>query len=466
MLSTLQKELIYTKWLPTIDRAWPILPSAAGRSKFAVDDNDLAKIHDSINLISRIAITEFIKLYGETSPKRSYIPYVWKAKLILYKLITGESSHLIPTISYTSFRRIEREFWDAGDVIDNWSKEWMGKLSTPHIRLLMARIKNPDSFKMITMLVDGKDFIITLNELKSEKRRTKNNISTLISHKNNYKNGGKVIFLDDIAMNPIAISRMVGCNEAYDGHLFRSIKPYKYIDPECDSVIFDHHFDSEVDNIIEEANEKGIMLSLKNFCPSIRKKSGTKLAGDEAEYIKLHGSFRSKHETERMNIAHTFKGITSGKKLSFDIALRQIKVAMILQSISRMSIEKTEWFDSVYVCWEDASFDFPSEDIPDSSPSVITIKNNILEMEKSQDNVINKLLEEDEGEIDDDMDKLSEDEDEYLPNNVTEVEFNPFASILRQIGEEKSRGRKKSARYIDFKKKIKKHRKNRKKNKL
>jgi len=44
-------------------------------------------------------------------------------------------------------------------MIKTWSKEWFKKISNFKVRLLYSNINNPEPFKPVTLLVDGKDFI-------------------------------------------------------------------------------------------------------------------------------------------------------------------------------------------------------------------------------------------------------------------------------------------------------------------
>jgi hypothetical protein len=202
-----------------------------------------------------------------------------------------------------------------------------------------SHLYNSNPFKAVTLLIDGKDFVTALTELKNEKRLTKKGKSTLTSYKNNFKNGGKVVFLDDSRMMPIAISKMVGANEAYDGHLMKSMKIHKVMHPEFDNLIYDHHFDRACEDIIEISESKNIALNATNFTPSIRKLPGQSFSPDELQYNKQHGSYRSLQETARnAALVNTFKRFSPNCKMrcrSFDVLLLQMKVCIVLYSISK-----------------------------------------------------------------------------------------------------------------------------------
>ena len=89
-------------------------------------------------------------------------------------------------------------------------------------------------YNHVTLLIGDKDFLTVLNDLRSDKKLSTNNKSSLTSRKNNYKNGGKVVFLDDVKLNSVAISKIYGCNEKYDGHIAKDMCLQKYISPHSD----------------------------------------------------------------------------------------------------------------------------------------------------------------------------------------------------------------------------------------
>jgi hypothetical protein len=52
------------------------------------------------------------------------------------------------------------------------------------VRVLYAKLNNPERFSHVTLFVDGKDFLAKLSNLKSEKKlNPSSNKSNLLSHK-------------------------------------------------------------------------------------------------------------------------------------------------------------------------------------------------------------------------------------------------------------------------------------------
>ena len=170
---------------------------------------ELAKIHETLSAISPQAITEFLKFYGTIKVTNGTYSHIIKGKQILYQLITGCTNGRIPGVSYSTYRRIYERVWRKSiKKINEWVEKWMKILSSQEIRFLYARIHNKSDFKHVTMFIDGKDFVRKLNDLRADKELSANQKSSLTSRKNDFQNGGKVVFLDDIKMMPVAISKI------------------------------------------------------------------------------------------------------------------------------------------------------------------------------------------------------------------------------------------------------------------
>lgn len=471
MLESYQKKHVNSQWIPKLSRNWAIVKISGGRKEFIEKLSEYEEIHSELSKLHPIAVMEFLKLYGECQPKRSFIPSIWKGKLILYRLITGKSSHCMPLLSYPSYRRVEEEFWKNSSLIKKWASNWLKCLSDPTVRAIFSRLNNPNPFKAVTIFADGKDFVTTLNELKIERKKTKKGKSTLLSRKNGFKNGGKIIFVDDVDIYPIAVSRVVGANEKYDGHLFKDMKIFRKIDANTDNFMFDNHFVSVIDDIIEEANEEGIPLSRDHFTHAIRKNPGLSFNDDEQDYNTIFGQFRSKHESLRMTIGSTFKGLTKGRKSNFEMLYLQINICIILSSISRKCESLPRLFDNIDVAWIDPNFNYPTEEILHTSPSLVELDSFRSNMEKRQEEALLSLKNQDNAHPFDEFAYEDEEfnrESEYNNNSddkddderrleVNIEENQPFEHILREI-EADFRGfkrkRKNSPRYIEFKKKV------------
>lgn len=391
LLLQTEKQLIDKHWLPQFQRPWPIVKRPVGREIKLIPKESIQEMNIELEKINEIAVNEFLLMFGEISITHGIFPHIMKGKMILYQLLSGTSSSCIPGIEYSTFRRIYKAIWmENKKIINDWCNDWMVKLSTPEIRSLYSRLYNPKQFKTVTLFIDSKDFVTVLNDLRSEKRKTKNGKSTIISRKNGWKHGGKIVFLDDIKMNPVCQSRMWGANERYDGKIMQDMKIYEYMDVDLDCLIHDHHFDSEVSNTIEAANAKGIPLSLSNFCSNVK---GRSLSNSESDYKDAHSAFRSKQETMRNTMPNIFKAFSCSSKLrvvDFEVKALQINVCNILLAIDREVRRHPAYFKSIICRWKDESFNYPMEEIDYSSPAVSDLLQRSSKMEEKQ---LTKLLE-------------------------------------------------------------------------
>lgn len=393
----METSLLTEKWLPQLERDWPIVKPTTGRREYKQNPEDLIEIHNALSTLHRIAVMEFLKMYGNSTNCSGTMDKIVKGKMILYQLIEGCSNGDVPGVSKSTYRRIFDSFWKGNsELIEEWFNSWITRFSTPEIRALYAKVNNLEPFKHVTMMIDGKDFVQCLSDLRNERKKTKNGKSSLTSHKNNFKNGGKVVFLDDIRMNPLMISEIYGANEKYDGHIMKEMKIYNLMGPETDCVMFDHHFDSEARNFIKTSECKNRGFSLKNICPSVAKQRNIPLTNDERKYQKEHGAFRSQQESERnANLVNKFKifSANSKKKITtFNELLLQIKVCSILITISKEATENEEIFSNLFSEWEDHNFTFPVEETPVHSQRIISLLANSKEMCQSQNEVLEQMF--------------------------------------------------------------------------
>jgi len=310
LLKDMEIRLIEERWLPVIKRDWPVIKKTKYNRSVIIkfDDSEKEEIMKELSKLHPSAVTEFLKLFGSFKEFSGNLKNIDKGKLILYQLLSGCTSRDIPVASYSTFRRIYQKFWvKNADGVHKWCTDWMGMLSTPDIRVLHSHIHNPQLFKPITMFIDGKDFISHLTSIQNEMRLTKKQKSNLKSRKLNWKNAGKVVILDDIKLNPLNVSRMCGANEKYDGHLMKEMGVYDIMDPLRDCLIFDHHFDSDAQKMInlEECKKRG--FSQLNLCPNIRKLKDIPLTPDELNFQTQHSAFRSKQETESILMSFIYR---------------------------------------------------------------------------------------------------------------------------------------------------------------
>ena len=269
-----EKKLFTQNILQEIETEWPILENTPHKHKVKTLTNIQNIKYELSELLHPFAIKIFLLFFGTF--KESEGPYLCLEKgiCILYQQAKGLANTQLP-IPDKTFWEIQSNFWKQVNKIDTWCKSWFKKLSNNTVRVLHAKLFNPDRFKNVTLFVDGKDIVIKLNKIKNEYRTTINGKSNLISRKNSWKKGGKQQEIMDVRNMTIGLSNTQGCNEIYDGHhLSELLKSFDDItevfNPVTDCLSMDNHFVSKAKEFISDNRELG--YSEKNLCLPISKK--------------------------------------------------------------------------------------------------------------------------------------------------------------------------------------------------
>jgi hypothetical protein len=145
---------------------------------------------------------------------------------------------------------------------EKWCNSWFDRFSTDEIRSIYAKINNPETLKAITS-IDGKDYVIQLQNIQRELRKTENDRSNLISRKNrkcsSWLNAAKTVNLITIEGYPWRNTAIVGANEKYDGKLAEDINIIKVL-KKTDCILLDHHFDKWIKSTFSKNNIKNSNL--------------------------------------------------------------------------------------------------------------------------------------------------------------------------------------------------------------
>lgn len=330
-------------------------------------------------------------------------PYsnVEKGLLLLYQLITGASiADMQQFIPKSSFHQLYKEFYDkqGGDLSRRISKYLSTMFSNVRIRLLSAAQKNPADFRHVTLFLDGHDTRASYSGASS---------SAMYSYKLK-KSGFRTQVCIDVNDMILFMSEPAPCRDYNDGTMFAQMDIGNKIH-RLDCVALDGGYNQVVEQVVADSSP----LSLRNFCCPIRKQPGVPLTSSEALYNKLFGSLRSRVEATFGELVTTFH------KFSHEVPVRvttvgtfqvQFQLACLLLNIKtfvRMLNIQPLPHQSL---WLQAAFDFPSISSLGSTP-IIT------------DNIERKLAEATEllqlqqefltmGITDDDVENISEDEDE------------------------------------------------------
>jgi hypothetical protein len=270
-----------------------------------------------LNIWTPIEIMEFTKQCWEVAEGDIHGPQKEFHSLltVMYQITEGLSHEVIGQFIKTStYRRIfEHLFGDGSNTeveekrkkCEKWCNKWFDRFSTDEIRSIYAKLHNPEILKAITSLIDGKDYVIQLQNIQKELRQTENDKSNLISRKNrkcsSWLNAAKTVNLITIEGYPRRNTAIVGANEKYDGKLAEDINIIKVM-KKTDCILLDHHFDKWIKFTFSENNLKNSELDEpfdeSNYLLKPVKKKNVDLNPDEKERLKQISGLLSKIESE------------------------------------------------------------------------------------------------------------------------------------------------------------------------
>jgi hypothetical protein len=185
-----EEEKLSQLWVLKLERDFEIMPpDGHGRTTLEDTSEWLKMVKETLlhgDTIHPIAIMEFLKFYSELHDlcKGGKYSRITKAISLVYQLKVGCGMNKLK-IPASSYREHYIEFWEGyANEIHNWCDEWMEIFSNVTVRVLYAKLNNPERFSHVTLFVDGKDFLAKLSNLKSEKKlNPSSNKSNLLSHK-------------------------------------------------------------------------------------------------------------------------------------------------------------------------------------------------------------------------------------------------------------------------------------------
>jgi hypothetical protein len=230
--------------------------------------------------------------------------------------------------------------------------------------------------KSITLMMDGKDFEVFLNDINEEYRKTKNQKSNLISRKNkkggSWKNCFKLVILIDIRGLPIKFTNIYGANEKYDGHLAEELGLIKFMDVN-DCALFDNHFNKFMRDMCSDSNKENKkrknQLDQSNFFTKIRKPNNKKLSKDEAlvnsRVSALLGLIESGMNAQIAQKCQLFNGKSPKKWPNFKTIEVLLNIAYTLIGIDKQVKKFPEYFENIEGIddIQDINFDFPKEKV-------------------------------------------------------------------------------------------------------
>ncbi|KAG0355856.1 hypothetical protein BGZ54_000939, partial [Gamsiella multidivaricata] len=333
---------------------WPVVK----RTKFHRTDikliQDMRKAKDFVqHRLGIIPVFFFLTvLFGTkccTGPYRN----VEKGILILYMLLQGTTiSDMDEFLPKSSFHEIFKGFFGTNTyALDAKITSCLAEMcSSIKLRLLCSRSTNPETFKHITLHLDGHYSCVAYRNADK---------ASMYSYKLR-KSGFRTQVCCDMNSMVVFVSQPAECRDFNDGTILLKMAIDKKIH-HLDCLALDGGYTLHLEGIIAASDT----LTSSTFCRPIRKRKGIELTEEEIRYNAVFGSFRSKVEsyfgdmqTTFTKFSHTVVNRASDKGI-FSL---QYKLCCLLSNIKRMVALRNITMELYHNYWTQDDFDYPNGD--------------------------------------------------------------------------------------------------------
>lgn len=415
--------LIMNVYWQYLSANWPVLERTKYHRTGIKEVKDIGYLKSFV--LERLGYIPVFFFLVELFGKEEYPgPYrgVDKGLLVLYQLLTGVSiAQMERFIPRSSYHAIYNMFYvkhgsKLGAILDNCLRTMF---SSTKLRIICAKLNNPDDFKHVTLMIDGHDSRATyINggdrsmfysyKLKKSGFRTQVGIDI----------NGMVLFVSDPA--PCAMNN--------DGSMLASMDLKKKIS-KYDCVVLDGGYTLFADSIIATNPH----LGKHNLVFPIRKQRGIDLTMEETKFNKVIGSFRSMIEStfgDLGSVFHRFNGKSVIRVTDMDAFSVQLKLACCLYNIKKFvnagEVSPTEQ----HTLWMQTGFDYPSGT---STRSVYDVTDMLTISDKLQDAQLVSALQDQFLNLD-----IHDEEEDPTSNNMSEGELSDshfeVESIIKHRG--------------------------------
>ncbi|KAF9547449.1 hypothetical protein EC957_008459 [Mortierella hygrophila] len=343
-------KLIEAQW-GFLHQDWPVV----NRTKFHRTDikpiQDMRKVKDFVqHRLGVIPVFFFLTvLFGTrcyTGPYRN----VEKGVLILYMLLQGTTvSDMGEFLPKNTFHDIIKSFFGTNThALDMKLTSCLAEMcSSIKLRLLCSRSLNPETFKHITLHLDGHNSRVAYHNADK---------ASMYSYKLR-KSGFRAQVCCDMNSIVVFVSQPAECRDFNDGTMLSKMAIDKKIH-QLDCLALDGGYTLHLEGVIAASDT----LTSANFCYPIRKRRGIELTEEESGYNAVFGSFRSRVEsyfgdmqTTFTKFSHTVVNRVSDRSI-FSL---QYKLCCLLLNIKRMVALRNITAEQHHSFWIQDDFDFP-----------------------------------------------------------------------------------------------------------
>jgi hypothetical protein len=386
------QKILASQWA-FLSSPWPVVEKNKYNRTEVKEVNDIGVVkHYVIEHLGVIPVFFFLSVIFSKFETPGPYSNVEKGLLVLYHLLTGcslaEMARFIPRSSYHA---IYRDFFiknhaRLNDMLDQCLSNMF---SNERTRVICAKTNNPDGFKHVTLMIDGRDVRASLvskhDSIKSYSYKLK-------------KSGFRTQVCMDINGMIIFVSDAEHCGTNNDGSMLSKIDLGKFVGT-VDVVALDGVYAQYLSGIIN--NNAG--LTLKNFMYPVRKQRNMELDDISKRFNDVFGSFRSMVEDAFSGLSSTFHRFNNRNPIrvsDLSTFTVQLKLASVLYNMKKVVGMGRIEYEELHARWMNPRFDYCNSNAfgpaislhPDITESLENILANAGEMSDLQTRFLDMTL--------------------------------------------------------------------------
>lgn len=345
------------------------------------------EIEDKIGVLATfVFITDFCSKFKLPGPYKD----IDKALIIIYHMICGVSiNQMVLYLNVSNYFKLYKYLYITKyDELNKWINEIMFNcFSNLNIRLLTARINNPELVKHVTLLMDGHHNKIIYENIDINKEE-------MYSWKLK-KSGLNTQFIIDINKIVIFVSESLPCRDNNDDLMFINNIDFSKFFSIYDNICFDGLYENTLLETVEKYGQANIEMDLSNFTYPIKKDKNIDLEENEEKFNKYCGGFRSTVETYFSYLGKVFKrfhGQTNVRVTKFKTYNIQLRLACLLLNLKTFSEISNLVIPEKCYSWTRKSFDYPHQGIIPKTEKIVFKFTLAEKINNKQSDLLNAIM--------------------------------------------------------------------------
>ncbi|KAL9657134.1 hypothetical protein ABK040_002759 [Willaertia magna] len=355
---------ILTEEWDILNKDYPTIKPGKGYRTRLKEMENIKEIKNTIlEALSLIATFIFFHKIGSLDDTSSPFLNSEKALLLLYRMIKGVNfDGFYEQISLSTFKEYYNFIYGTHyDDLNKWVDDCLKNMfSNKNLRIVCAKLQNPELFTHCTMMLDGHDTHIEYDG--SNDKDIVTNRMKLYSSK--HKNSAlRTQVLIDINGYALQVSQSEKVKDNVDFNMFKRMHIKRILELQ-DCLVLDGGYKQGLSDYIIHLQEKGFDLNENNFNTPIRKIYRVNMTDDESLYNQQFSRFRSTIETSfaRHNKLFGYFGLKCRRRITkiekFNL---EFKMSWLLLNINRFVQQFNVKSNNYYSEWLNDKFEFPTE---------------------------------------------------------------------------------------------------------